>query len=82
MELNGTEFTLGGADTAADALVGVNNGCAAAQASCRFCRDLLFREGELCIPERLLMIDILTGTGNLTGRIIILLDLDICPQFG
>ena len=70
MELNGTEFTLGSADTAADALVGVNDGCAAAQASCRFCLDLLFREGELCIPEGLLVVNILTGAGDLTGGVV------------
>ena len=51
VQVDGVEGALGGADAAADALVGVHDAGAAAQAAGRLGLDLLGGEGHALVPE-------------------------------
>ena len=77
MELDGIKLTLGGADTAANTLVGIHDAGTAAKAASRFRANLLFGEGQLGFPEGLFMVDVASLPGNLAGRVIVLLYADI-----
>ena len=71
VELDGIKGALGGANAAADALVGIHHGRAAAQAPGSLRLDLLLREGQAGIPEGVLVINGGIPAGNLTGGIVV-----------
>ena len=72
MQVDGIEFTLGGANAAANALVGVHHAGTAAQAAGCFGFYLRFGQGQVGIPERTVRIDGIIHRGCLAGRTVII----------
>ena len=71
------ELALGGADSAADALVLINKGCAALKASCCLSLDLFLCEDKLGISEGSCACLGEVNSGDLSLGVIIGLDLDV-----
>ena len=72
VQVDGIEFTLGGTNAAANALVGVHHAGTAAQAAGCFGFYLCFGQGQVGIPERTVRVDGIIHSGCLAGCAVII----------
>lgn len=77
MEVDGIEFASGGAKSAADALIRIDDGSAAGEASSRLLLHLLFGHSEVSILEGVLIIDLLIHSDLGSASVIVIIDDDV-----